>query len=180
MPPRAHHANNNRDGTDPRNALIATIMPFTDVCRPRYFLLENVRGFINIDRGQNEKVFVKFLRRCLTELAINAGSGFFKPANRGPSKSAPILVPSTVFVKERSDGAIAHTIIQWFEHRKWGAVLNQRTSIIQGRFVMVMTGKLITSREAKRHQDRDREMNYIFYLKCSIEGYTPTYAVDAF
>ncbi|KAF9088456.1 hypothetical protein BGX23_007361 [Mortierella sp. AD031] len=160
-PTWAHHANNNRDGTDPRNALIATIMPFTDVCRPRYFLLENVRGFINIDRGQNEKVFVKFLRRCLTELAINAGSGFFKPANRGPSKSAPIL-------------------IQWFEHRKWGAVLNQRTSIIQGRFVMVMTGKLITSREAKRHQDRDREMNYIFYLKCSIEGYTPTYAVDAF
>ncbi|KAF9098113.1 hypothetical protein BGX29_007766 [Mortierella sp. GBA35] len=126
-------------------------MPFTDVCRPRYFLLENVRGFINIDRGQNEKVFVKFLLRCLTELG---------------SLSAR---PRTLRLK-----------IQWFEHRKWGAMLNQRTSIIQGRFVMVMTGKLITSREAKRHQDRDREMNYIFYLKCSIEGYTPTYAVDAF
>ncbi|KAG0204399.1 hypothetical protein BGX33_008544, partial [Mortierella sp. NVP41] len=42
---------------------------------------------------------------------------------------------------------------------------------------------LITSKEARRRQDRDREikrMNYIFNLRCGVTGFAATYAFDAF
>ncbi|KAG0195536.1 histone H3-K9 methyltransferase KMT1, partial [Mortierella sp. NVP41] len=73
--------------------------------------------------------------------------------------------------------------IQWFDHKGWGAVLNRQTAIAQGKFVMVMAGKLINILEARRRQKRDREIgrrNYIFSLRCSPQGYAPMYAVDAF
>ncbi|KAG0198380.1 hypothetical protein BGX33_012367, partial [Mortierella sp. NVP41] len=41
-------ANTGRDGSDARNSLIATTMSFVEVYPPRYFLLKNVTGMIDI------------------------------------------------------------------------------------------------------------------------------------
>lgn len=58
----------NRD--DPKNSLVATAMAYVDFYRPRYLLLENVKGFTEIgDKAAvHKKAFVKFVMRCLTEL----------------------------------------------------------------------------------------------------------------
>lgn len=58
----------NRD--DPKNSLVATAMSYVDFYRPRYLLLENVKGFTEIgDKSAvHKKAFVKFVMRCLTEL----------------------------------------------------------------------------------------------------------------
>ncbi|KAI9511110.1 S-adenosyl-L-methionine-dependent methyltransferase [Russula earlei] len=71
------HANRHPQQDDPRNALVCNMLSYVEFYRPKYFLLENVLGFLNhklrINEGPQEGNLVahgvvKFLLRALTSL----------------------------------------------------------------------------------------------------------------
>ncbi|KAG0284747.1 hypothetical protein BGZ96_010905 [Linnemannia gamsii] len=77
----------NRD--DPKNSLVATAMSYVDFYRPRYLLLENVKGFTEIgDKSAvHKKAFVKFVMRCLTELGYQCRIGMLQAGHFGVPQS---------------------------------------------------------------------------------------------
>ncbi|KAF9551020.1 hypothetical protein EC957_010788 [Mortierella hygrophila] len=77
----------NRD--DPKNSLVATAMAYVDFYRPRYLLLENVKGFTEIgDKAAvHKKTFVKFVMRCLTELGYQCRIAMLQAGHFGVPQS---------------------------------------------------------------------------------------------
>ncbi|KAK3817886.1 MAG: S-adenosyl-L-methionine-dependent methyltransferase [Linnemannia elongata] len=77
----------NRD--DPKNSLVATAMAYVDFYRPRYLLLENVKGFTEIgDKvAEHKKAFVKFVMRCLTELGYQCRIAMLQAGHFGVPQS---------------------------------------------------------------------------------------------
>ncbi|KAF9329689.1 hypothetical protein BGZ91_000444 [Linnemannia elongata] len=77
----------NRD--DPKNSLVATAMSYVDFYRPRYLLLENVKGFTEIGdkAAKHKKPFVKFVMRCLTELGYQCRIAMMQAGHYGVPQS---------------------------------------------------------------------------------------------
>ncbi|KAF9081893.1 hypothetical protein BGX23_000342 [Mortierella sp. AD031] len=115
------HANTSRNGNDPRNSLIATALSFVDVYRPQYFLLENVRGLLDIKWEKDRMVLVKYIVRCLTELGYQCRIGMLQAGSHGVPQSRyrffvwaaqlghalpTFPLPTTAFKSNNSEGFI--------------------------------------------------------------------------
>ncbi|KAF9932321.1 hypothetical protein FBU30_008428 [Linnemannia zychae] len=74
---------------DPKNGLVATTMAFVDIYRPRYVLIENVKGFTEMGDSQSvhKKPFVKFVVRCLTDLGYQCRIGMLQAGHFGVPQS---------------------------------------------------------------------------------------------
>ncbi|KAF9134991.1 hypothetical protein BGW39_005083 [Mortierella sp. 14UC] len=75
--------------SDSKNSLVATAMSYVDFYRPRYLLLENVKGFTHVGdaRQAHKKVFVKFVIRSLTELGYQCRFGMLQAGHYGVPQS---------------------------------------------------------------------------------------------
>ncbi|KAF9908641.1 hypothetical protein EC991_009668 [Linnemannia zychae] len=75
--------------SDSKNSLVATAMSYVDFYRPRYVLLENVKGFTHVGDTieTHKKVFVKFVIRSLTELGYQCRFGMLQAGHYGVPQS---------------------------------------------------------------------------------------------
>ncbi|KAJ9073953.1 hypothetical protein DSO57_1011171 [Entomophthora muscae] len=87
-----------KKANDIKNSLIATTLSYVDFYRPKYFLLENVRGLLNFRLGGNQAGinrveggikmgYVKFIMRCLTHMGYQVRISIQQAGNFGLAQS---------------------------------------------------------------------------------------------
>ncbi|KAI0222385.1 hypothetical protein L0F63_007074 [Massospora cicadina] len=87
-----------KKANDIKNSLIATTLSYVDFYRPKYFMLENVRGLLSFCLGGNQAGinrveggikmgYVKFIVRCLTHMGYQARIGIQQAGNFGLAQS---------------------------------------------------------------------------------------------
>ncbi|CAL1705539.1 unnamed protein product [Somion occarium] len=60
--------NHHRSSNDIRSSLVANMLSYVELYRPRYFLLENVEGFLSLKGDEVQMFAVKFVLRALLDL----------------------------------------------------------------------------------------------------------------
>ena len=74
---------NSRQYSSSRNSLIVSYLSYCDYCRPRFFILENVRNFVSFKRN----MVLKLTMRCLVRMGYQCTFGVLQVGNYGVSQT---------------------------------------------------------------------------------------------